>query len=147
MFVTSQLASVSARKVTVGHDAISVLQVTMATLVAGLATAVKLAVPPLCVMLRGNVPVCTTLLDEHVTNAALVTTSILNVFVSIKCLKVYFSIQEASDFRTSSCLTLCRQLYGIKVLCMHVEIYPPMYQYQNYVEYFNEIKQYKKNIQ
>lgn len=80
MSVTSQLASVCARKVTVGHDAISVLQVTMVTLIAGLATAVRLGVPPLCVMLQGSAPVCTILLDEHVTNAALVTTSILNVF-------------------------------------------------------------------
>jgi hypothetical protein len=68
----------------------------MATLIAGLATAVRLAVPPLCVMLQGSVPACTTLLDEHVISAALVTTSIPNVFVSIKCLsvsKVCISIQ------------------------------------------------------
>jgi hypothetical protein len=87
VFVTSQLVSVSARKATVGRDAISVPQVTMATLIAGLATAVRLAVPPLCVMLQGSVPVCTTSLDEHVTSAAPVTTSILIVFVSIKCLE------------------------------------------------------------
>jgi hypothetical protein len=82
------MAGVCVRKDTVGCDAISVLQVTMATLIAGLATAVKLAVPPLCAMLQGSVPVCTTLLGEHVTNVALVTTSILNVFVSINSLRV-----------------------------------------------------------
>jgi hypothetical protein len=81
--VTNQLVSVSARKATLDSDVISVLQVTMATLTAGLATAVRLAVPPLYVMLQESVPACQTLQDEHVTNAVLVITSTLSVFVSI----------------------------------------------------------------
>jgi hypothetical protein len=83
--VTNLLASVFARKATLGSDVIGVLQVTMATLTAGHATAVRLAVLLPYVMLQGSVLACTTLLDEHVTNAALVTTSILSVFVSITC--------------------------------------------------------------
>jgi len=81
--VTNQLASVFARKATLGSDAIGVWQVTMATLTAGHATAVRLAVLLPYVMLQGSVLACTTLLDEHVTSAALVTTSILSVCVSI----------------------------------------------------------------
>lgn len=83
MYVTNQLVIVSARRATLDSDVISVLQVTMATLTAGLAIAVRLAVPPLFVMLQGSVPVCQTLQDECVTNAVLVITNILSVFVSI----------------------------------------------------------------
>jgi hypothetical protein len=77
--VTNQLASVFVRKATLESDVIAVWQVTMATLTAGHATAVRLAVLLPYVMLQGSVLACTTLLDEHVTSAALVTTSILSV--------------------------------------------------------------------
>jgi hypothetical protein len=86
--VTSQLASAFARKATLGSDVIGVVQVTMATLTAGHATAVRLAVLLPYVMLQGSVLACTTLLDEHVTSAALVTTSILSVCVSISHVRI-----------------------------------------------------------
>jgi hypothetical protein len=81
--VTNQLASVFARKATLESDVIGVPQVTTATLTAGRATAVRLAVLLPYVMLQGSVIACTTLLDELVTNAALVTINILSVCVSI----------------------------------------------------------------
>ena len=51
----------------------------------GHATVVKLAVLPPFVMQVGNVPVWPILLGAHVISAVLVTTSFLNVWVSIIC--------------------------------------------------------------
>ena len=96
--VTNQLASVFARKATLGSDVIGVWQVTMATLTAGHVTAVRLAVLLPYVMLQGSVIACTTLLDEHVTSAALVTTSILSVCVSITCVQISAASEKSFAF-------------------------------------------------
>jgi hypothetical protein len=57
------------------------------------------------VMLQGSVLVCTILLDVRVTSAALVTTSILNVCVSITC------VQKSSN----NCL-FCESVWQNSVL-------------------------------
>jgi len=96
--VTNQLASVFARKATRGSDVIGVWRVTMATLSAGHATAVRLAVLLPYVMLQGSVLACTTSLVEHATSAALVTTSILSVCVSITCAQISADSEKSFSF-------------------------------------------------
>ena len=100
--VTNQLASVFARKATLGSDVIGVWQVTTATLTAGHATAVRLAVLLPYVMLQGSVRACTTSLDEHVTSVAPVTTSILSVCVSITCAQILTASEKSFSARTGS---------------------------------------------
>lgn len=125
--VTNQLASVFARKATLGRDVIGVWQVTMDTLTAGHATAVRLAVLLLYVMLQGSVRACTTSLDERVTSATLVTTSILSVCVSITCAqisaaseKVFLCEQVHINklfYLLCSCTLIAQSLYSECPIC------------------------------
>lgn len=117
--VTNLLASVFARKATLGTDVIGVWQVTMATLTAGHATAVRLAVLLPYVMLQGSVLACTTLLDEHVTSAALVTTSILSVCVSIACVQISAASENSFLFCVNRFRSVNSFIYYVLVCFLH----------------------------
>lgn len=117
--VTNQLASVFARKATLGSDVIGVWQVTTATLSAGHATAVRLAVLLPYVMPQGSVLACTTLLDEHVTSVALVTTSILSVCVSITCMQVPAALEKSFLFCVNRFRSVKSFIYYVLICFLH----------------------------
>ena len=117
--VTNQPASVFARKATLGSDVIGVWQVTMATLTAGHATAVRLAVLLPYVMPQGNVLACTTLLDEHVTSAALVTTSIPSVCVSITCAQNSAASEKSFRFCVNRFRSVKSLIYYVLICFLH----------------------------
>jgi hypothetical protein len=118
--VTNQLANVFARKATRGSDVIGVWQVTTVTLTAGRATAVRLAVLLPYVMLQGSVLACTTLLDEHVTSAALVTTSILSVCVSITCAQISATPEKSFLFCVNRFTSVKSFIYCVLVCFLRI---------------------------